>query len=203
MKLLRSVLVGSLIFMNSIGYCSSREEIKDKLVDVVSDIIVRESKETKDKLKLENYDVEKDLKDIKKFVKDFYHSSSLMQNITNLLTLGCLLAPKSYKEFSTLRRNVSKMQNRILRYACKVYECDEINEDVFLYCLRKEVSYKDLIRTYNKGFDLGIEAVMNDVKKEKVDSKDKLKFLISSYANSYIYIENTYNGNKDKCLVSK
>lgn len=197
MRILRTILLSSLIFANSAGYCSSREETKEKIVDVVSKIVVRECKETKAKLRLDDYNIENDLKNIKKNIKSSYHPSCLIQDFINLLTLGCLLAPDSYKEFSVLRRDVSKMQNRILRYACKIYESDEINEDVFLYCLKKEVSHEDLIKVYNKGFDLGIEAAINDVKNNKTGAKDKLKFLISSYANGYIYIEEGYNCKKE------
>ena len=200
MKALKGAVLGLLILANScasLAYCASRHETKDNLVKVVSGIVVRECKETEESLDLKEYRIEKDIKDMDKFIRLSYQKCSLLEDFIKIVTVGGLIAPKSFKDFSRLRKDISSAQNKILN-SIYMEDISEIDEDLFGSYLAKNVSYGDLMEMYNKAFDFGIESVGNEVKKgrKKTEMEEKRRFLLASYINGYYYIESVYKGAK-------
>ncbi|MBI2047339.1 hypothetical protein HYT26_04235 [Candidatus Pacearchaeota archaeon] len=203
MKAIKVALLGLLIAANaSFSYGASKHETKDNLVKVVSGIVARECNEAEKSLDLKRYSIDKDIKDMDKFVRLSYQKCSPLEDFIRIVTLGGLLAPKSFNEFSSLRSEISSAQNSILDsvYADGV---GSINEDIFKSYMAKNIPHDDLVRMYRKAFDLGGEFVRNEMNKDKTKAEtarldEKRRFLLVVYSKGCSYIDSAYKGAKEK-----
>ena len=205
MKALKGVVLGLLILANSnisLAYCASKHEIKDNLVEVVSGIVARECNEAEKSLGLKRYSIGKDIRDMDKFVRLSYQKCSPLEDFVRIVTLGGLLAPKSFNEFSSLRSEISSAQNSILDF---IYAdgVGNINEEVFKSYMARSIPHDDLIRIYRKAFDLGGELVGNEMKRDKTKAEtarldEKRRFLLVVYSKGCSYIDSAYKGVKEK-----
>jgi len=203
MKALKVALLSLLIAANaSFSYCASKHEIKDNLVKVVSGIVARECSEAEKSLGLKRYSIGKDIKDMDKFVRLSYQKCSPLEDFIRIVTLGGLLAPKSFNEFSSLRSEISSAQNSILDF---IYAdgVGNINEEVFKSYMARSIPHDDLIRIYRKAFDLGGEFVRNEMKKDKTKAEierldEKMRFLLAVYSKGGLYIDSAYKCAKEK-----
>lgn len=203
MKALKGVLLSVLIAANaSFGYGADRHETKDSLVRIVSGIVARECNEAEKSLDLKRYSIGKDIKDMDKFVRLSYQKCSPIEDFIRIVTLGGLLAPKSFNEFSILRSEISSAQNSILD---SIYNDNigNINEGIFRSYMAKSIPYDELVGIYSKAFGLGAEFVGNEMKKDKAKEEkerldEKMRFLLVVYSRGHSYIDSAYKGAREK-----
>lgn len=193
-KAVISLIIASMFFANA--HPAERSKLKKEAVNTISEIIVRESKSAEKNLNLQYYKVDDELKGIKKGVRMSYQKS-LLEGIVEIITLGKLLTPRSYREFSSLRDEISSKQNTILD---KIWRNDteHINEIILKEYIRQNVPKCELTGMYNKMFDLASEASKNEIdkhisKEKTIKEKEKAVFLLHAYAKGHLYIEEIYS----------
>jgi|SRR3989338_168506 len=126
-KAVITLIIAGMFFANA--YSAERSKLKKEAVNLVSEIIARESKSAGKNLDLKYYKADDELKGIKKCVRLSYQKS-LLEGIVDIITLGKLLTSRLYWEFSSLRGSELNAEPDSGQNLHGMDGLEHINEDV-------------------------------------------------------------------------